>query len=64
MPTVLVVCVRLTDSNVKRSTTSVSSEPAYDDFILSEKFVPMTTNPSYQPVQRNTNDDKVHYANV
>ena len=64
MPTVLVVCVRLTGSNVKRSATSFSSEPAYDEFTLSEKAVPMTTNPSYQPVQRNTNDDKVHYANM
>ena len=64
MLTVLVVCVRLTGSNAKRSTTVVYSEPTYDDFTLSEKAVPMTANPSYQSVQRNTNDDKVHYANM
>ena len=53
-------------TNAKRTTvsTAVPSEPADDNFTLSAKAVPMTTNPSYKLLQLKTNNDEVIYANM
>ena len=57
------VCMPSTGPNSQGTAATISSDPIYT-FVcssFSENTVPMTTIPSYQPVEWSTNDDKGLY---